>query len=240
MNPAGLFRGGQSPNLPLWRESPLLVTNHDRKEVLRQFFFSSASSIRGSLPLHSPVITETTGDKVSWTTMSPTPPVETKTLSVVVNKLPEITSVVVPNPIEKDVGESATGCPPAASFSTEPPPPPFSVFTAAEKQWISYIASFGAMFSTLSSYIYFPALVPMANDLGVSVSLVNLTVTSYLIVAGIAPAFMGDIADQGGRRPAYILMFILVAASNIGLALRNSYAALFVLRMVQSAGVSGE
>ncbi|KAK3955714.1 MFS general substrate transporter [Pseudoneurospora amorphoporcata] len=95
------------------------------------------------------------------------------------------------------------------------------------------------MFSTLSSYIYFPALVPMANDLGVSISLINLTVTSYLIVAGIAPAFMGDIADQGGRRPAYILMFILVAASNVGLALQNSYAALFVLRMVQSAGASG-
>lgn len=80
----------------------------------------------------------------------------------------------------------------------------------------------------------------MAIDLGLSVSLVNLTITSYLIVAGIAPAFVGDIADQGGRRPAYILMFILGAASNVGLALQNSYAALFVLRMVQSAGASGE
>ncbi len=96
------------------------------------------------------------------------------------------------------------------------------------------------MFSTLSSYIYFPALVSMAADLGVSVALVNLTVTSYMIVAGVAPAFMGDLADQGGRRPAYILMFVLVLASNVGLALQNSYPALFVLRMVQSAGASGE
>ncbi|KAF6785041.1 hypothetical protein CMUS01_16583 [Colletotrichum musicola] len=48
------------------------------------------------------------------------------------------------------------------------------------------------MFSTMSSYIYFPALVPMAADLNVSVTLINLTVTSYLIVAGIAPAFMGS------------------------------------------------
>ena len=118
--------------------------------------------------------------------------------------------------------------------------PPFSIFTKSEKRWISYLASFGAMFSTLSSYIYFPALVPMAADLGVSVSLINLTVTSYMIVAGVAPAFMGDLADQGGRRPAYILMFALVFASNIGLALQDSYAALFVLRMVQSAGASGE
>ncbi|KAH6631002.1 major facilitator superfamily domain-containing protein [Chaetomium sp. MPI-SDFR-AT-0129] len=117
--------------------------------------------------------------------------------------------------------------------------PPFSTFTPREKQWISSLGSFGAMFSTLSSYIYFPALVPMADELGVSVALINLTVTSYLVVAGVAPAFMGDLADQGGRRPAYILMFVLVVASNLGLALQRSYPALFVLRMVQSAGASG-
>ncbi|SPN99772.1 related to antibiotic resistance protein [Cephalotrichum gorgonifer] len=119
------------------------------------------------------------------------------------------------------------------------PDQPYSIFTSREKRWISSVASFGAMFSTLMSYIYFPAIVPMANDLGVSVNPINLTVTSYLVVAGIAPAFMGDRADQGGRRPAYILMFILALASNIGLALQDSYPGLFVLRMVQSSGASG-
>lgn len=116
---------------------------------------------------------------------------------------------------------------------------PFSIFSTREKKFISFLASFGAMFSTLSSYIYFPAMVPMATELEVSVSLINLTVTSYMIVAGIAPAFMGDIADQGGRRPAYLVMFSLVLASNIGLALQNSYPLLLVLRMIQSAGASG-
>lgn len=176
-----------------------------------------------------------------------TPSLETKTVPATVYEHPDVANTVVAGPpsnpglLEKNVESPAKACPAAGRSSTEAPlPPPFSIFTKAEKKWISYIASFGAMFSTLSSYIYFPALVPMANDLGVSVSLINLTVTSYLIVAGIAPAFMADIADQGGRRPAYILMFVLVAASNVGLALQNSYAALFVLRMVQSAGASGE
>ncbi|KAI6378421.1 hypothetical protein MCOR25_002288 [Pyricularia grisea] len=95
------------------------------------------------------------------------------------------------------------------------------------------------MFSTASSYIYFPALVPMARDLDVSVSPINLTVTSYLVVAGIAPAVMGDFADQNGRRSAYMLMFTLVFCANIGLALQNSYPVLLVFRMLQSAGASG-
>ncbi|KAJ0121989.1 hypothetical protein J7T55_002500 [Diaporthe amygdali] len=115
----------------------------------------------------------------------------------------------------------------------------YTVFTKGQKRFISLTASFAAMFSTLMSYIYYPALVPMSRSLGVSVSLINLTVTSYLIVAAIAPAFMGDMADQAGRRPIYILMFTLLIAANIGIALQNSYAALFVLRMLQSAGSSG-
>ncbi|KEZ40579.1 hypothetical protein SAPIO_CDS8492 [Scedosporium apiospermum] len=94
------------------------------------------------------------------------------------------------------------------------------------------------MFSTLSSYIYYPALPLVSKDLGVSISLVNLTVTSYLVVAGIAPSFMGDLADSSGRRPAYMLMFALMLSANIGIAVQKTYAGLLALRMVQSAGSS--
>ncbi|KAI8712974.1 MFS domain-containing protein [Fusarium sp. LHS14.1] len=116
--------------------------------------------------------------------------------------------------------------------------PPYSVFTKWQKRWINMNSSFAAMFSTLSSYIYYPALTSVSQDLGVSLSLINLTVTSYLIVAGIAPAFLGDMADQSGRRPIYMLMFVLMISANIGIALQRSFPALLVLRMLQSAGSS--
>ncbi|RTE79712.1 hypothetical protein BHE90_005762 [Fusarium euwallaceae] len=122
-----------------------------------------------------------------------------------------------------------------ASSSDEPP---YSVFTKWQKRWINMNSSFAAMFSTLSSYIYYPALTSVSQDLGVSLSLINLTVTSYLIVAGIAPAFLGDMADQSGRRPIYMLMFVLMISANIGIALQHSFPALLVLRMLQSAGSS--
>ncbi|KAJ5273060.1 hypothetical protein N7478_008185 [Penicillium angulare] len=50
--------------------------------------------------------------------------------------------------------------------------------------------------------------------------------------------FIGDFADKAGRRPAYVVCFTLYTAANIGLALQDSYAALFVLRCLQSAGSS--
>lgn len=125
------------------------------------------------------------------------------------------------------------------SIDAPPPGPPFSVFTRGQKRWISWMASFGAMFSTLNSFIYFPAVVPMARDLNVSVAVINLTITCYLVVAGLAPAVMGDLADHDGRRPVYLLMFVLMLGSNIGLAVQDSYPELFALRLIQSAGSSG-
>ena len=46
-------------------------------------------------------------------------------------------------------------------------------------------------------------------------------------------------SDGAGRRPGYIYCFIVYIASNIGLALQRNYAALLVLRCLQSAGSSG-
>ena len=50
---------------------------------------------------------------------------------------------------------------------------------------------------------------------------------------------MGSLADQAGRRPAYILCFVIYICGNVALALEHSYPALLVLRAVQSCGSSG-
>ena len=46
-------------------------------------------------------------------------------------------------------------------------------------------------------------------------------------------------SDGAGRRPAYIYCFVVYIAANVGLALQRDYAALLVLRCLQSAGSSG-
>ncbi|CEN60919.1 hypothetical protein ASPCAL07590 [Aspergillus calidoustus] len=115
----------------------------------------------------------------------------------------------------------------------------FSVFTVAEKRAIVSVGSMAAFFSPLSSSIYFPALDTVAKALGVSTTKVNLTVTTYLILQGIAPMLIAGFSDTAGRRPAYIICFTIYLAANLGLGLQNSYAALLVLRCLQSAGSSG-
>ncbi|KAF2219642.1 putative florfenicol exporter [Elsinoe ampelina] len=116
--------------------------------------------------------------------------------------------------------------------------PLYSVFTLSQKRFIVFMSAIGGFFSAVSANIYFPALNALAVDFGVSASLINLTITTYMIFQGIVPLLMGDLADTVGRRPAYILCFILYISANIGLALCPDYASLLVLRCLQSSGSS--
>lgn len=117
---------------------------------------------------------------------------------------------------------------------------PYSGFTNSQRKQVALLVAFAAMFSPLSSFIYYPCIDSIAKDLDVTVELMNLTITSYMVVSGIAPAIIGDFADILGRRPIYMITFIIYFAANVGLATQKSYPALLVLRMVQSAGSSGE
>lgn len=116
---------------------------------------------------------------------------------------------------------------------------PYSVFTTGQKRLTVFLVTFAALFSPLSSFIFFPAVDALSKSLHVSVEKINLTITSYMIVAGIAPAIMGDLADMTGRRIVYLLTLSIYCAANVGLALQHSWTALFILRMLQSAGGAG-
>lgn len=116
---------------------------------------------------------------------------------------------------------------------------PYSTFTKPEKRLICFLIAFAGMFSPLSSFIYYPAITSLSKDLQVSIEQINLTITSYMVVSGIAPAVIGDLADFTGRRWVYILTLAIYCAANVGLALQRSWPALLVLRMAQSAGSSG-
>ncbi|KGO65032.1 Major facilitator superfamily domain, general substrate transporter [Penicillium expansum] len=107
---------------------------------------------------------------------------------------------------------------PPKEIDSQPQQEAYSVFAKREKHIAVFLITFAATFSPLSSFIFFPAINALSVSLNVSVEKINLTVTSYMIVAGLAPAIVGDMADM------------------TGLAVQNSWIALFLLRMMQSAG----
>ncbi|KAL8654125.1 MAG: hypothetical protein Q9210_001700 [Variospora velana] len=100
------------------------------------------------------------------------------------------------------------------------------------------MVSYAAWFSTLTSFIYYPAIHELAQTFAVSIDKINLTITSYMAMATVAPTLSGDAADVLGRRPVYVLALSLYTGANIGIVLSNSYAALVGLRVLQALAIS--
>ncbi|KAJ9156056.1 putative MFS transporter [Pleurostoma richardsiae] len=129
-----------------------------------------------------------------------------------------------------------------ADGESQPPRPEerpvHSVFSSQTKMFLVLMTVFATLFSPFSSFIYLPSITPIAESYHRSLSDLNFTVTVYQIMQAIAPLFFGDLSDKIGRRPVYMITFAVYLGANIGLALQNNYAALMVLRALQSTGSS--
>ncbi|TVY73194.1 Itaconate transport protein, partial [Lachnellula suecica] len=119
------------------------------------------------------------------------------------------------------------------------PEPLYTIYNRREKLFLVCLGTMATFLSPVTANIYFPAMNVLAEDLHVSYNLINLTITTFLIFQGLAPTFVGSFSDSVGRRPAYLITFVIYLGANLGLALQNSYTALLVLRCLQSAGSSG-
>lgn len=142
------------------------------------------------------------------------------------------------------------------------PDPPFSVFSQAQKIFIVFIAALTTLIPPLTASIYYPVITQLAGELHVSITDINLTITTYLvhtpsllerlehfltdcgtptpkIIQGIAPSFVGNFSDEAGRRPALLISLTIYIAGCVGAAVKSNYALLFVMRCLQSAGGSG-
>lgn len=150
--------------------------------------------------------------------------------------IPEQTTIV---PIPAEPAPLLTGEPQSeAPTIVIEQPPKHSIHSTWAKRLIIFAASISAFFSPLTAQIYLPALPTLADEFNITATKVNLTVTTYMIFQGITPMFLGGLADSAGRRPAYVICFIIYIGANIGLALSKNFTSLLVLRMLQSAGSS--
>ncbi|KAK9418972.1 putative Major facilitator superfamily (MFS) profile domain-containing protein [Seiridium unicorne] len=116
---------------------------------------------------------------------------------------------------------------------------PFSVFSQARKSLILFVAALTTLLPPLTASIYYPVITLLARDLNVSITNINLTITTYLIIQGVAPSFVGNLSDETGRRPVLLITLLIYIAGCVGAALKADFALLFVMRCLQSAGSSG-
>ncbi|KAB5528099.1 major facilitator superfamily transporter [Coniochaeta sp. 2T2.1] len=116
---------------------------------------------------------------------------------------------------------------------------PYTAFSLAYRWYLTILLGYLCLASSLTANIYFPLITLLTKQYHASPQAINLTITIYLVIQGISPSIFSPLSDTLGRRPVYLLSFSLYAAASVGLAFSgDSYAALLVLRALQSAGGS--
>ncbi|GAA5961314.1 hypothetical protein JCM3765_004370 [Sporobolomyces pararoseus] len=119
---------------------------------------------------------------------------------------------------------------------TTVPPPPYTIYSNTVKWLIVLIVSTAAMMSPLSANIYLPVIPAISQDLKVSTQSINLSVTVYMIAQGISPSVFASFCDVLGRRPIYLVNFLIYMGACAGLANTHSYGELLGFRILQAVG----
>lgn len=129
--------------------------------------------------------------------------------------------------------------PPIQSPLSTTPSPLYTTFNPRQKQLLTFLLGLTAITSPLTATIYFPLLPLLGNHYVISTQAINLTIAVYIIFQALSPVIFATLSDSLGRRIIFLVTLTLYVLSNLGLAVeQNSYAALLVLRALQSLGAS--
>ncbi|NRA73916.1 MAG: multidrug effflux MFS transporter [Rickettsiales bacterium] len=90
----------------------------------------------------------------------------------------------------------------------------------------------------LSETIYVPALPVMSEYFNVSNNAVEMTLTTYLLGFGLGVFLWGALSDKYGRKPMFILGFIIYAFSCALCYFSDSIEQLLIFRFIQAFGAS--
>src|SRR5574344_944994 len=104
-----------------------------------------------------------------------------------------------------------------------------------QELWLIVFLGVMSAMAPLSTDMYLPALPTVQNDLGISASVAQMTLTMTLIGMAVGQIFLGPISDRYGRKVPLLIGMILftiatagcVLAENIWLFLRFRFLAGF-------------
>ncbi|CAJ2503752.1 Uu.00g111460.m01.CDS01 [Anthostomella pinea] len=124
----------------------------------------------------------------------------------------------------------------------EPSTRPYTIFTKRHKRLLIAIIGVTSLVSPLTANIYLPLLPLLQAQYHASAQAINLTLTLYVVVAAVMPAFFAPAADANGRRVVALVTCVIYTVGSLGLtmndAARKSYTVLLLIRAVQALGAS--
>lgn len=103
-----------------------------------------------------------------------------------------------------DTPESSHGSEkdPEAALEASAAPPAYTLFTTRQRHCIVLLIGTATMFSPLTANIYLPCIPLLQDGYRVSLQLINTTVTAYVLVQSVAPAFFSQPPTPSAAAPS--------------------------------------
>lgn len=114
----------------------------------------------------------------------------------------------------------------------------FTVFERHDRHLLMVTLSLIGFWSTVLAAIYFPAIPVVAKYFNISDSLLNVSLVSYLLLQGLAPAISCSLADYFGLRPVLVCSILCYTCICVAISQTNVYWLIVVLRCLQLALIS--
>lgn len=94
------------------------------------------------------------------------------------------------------------------------------------------------LLASLAMDAYLPVVPQMPAALATSPTLIQLTLSSYILILGLGQIIFGPISDHVGRRPVVLSGAAIFAITSLLLAATNSGGAFLIFRILQAFGAS--
>lgn len=93
--------------------------------------------------------------------------------------------------------------------------------------------------AVLSLNLFLPSLPAMAQEFGVSYSVMNISVAGFMLVSAVLQLVMGPLSDLYGRRPVLLWVLAIFVLASLGCALAQDIHVFLGFRMLQGCIISG-
>lgn len=100
------------------------------------------------------------------------------------------------------------------------------------RRLIVFIIAFCAMLGPMGTSILLPASDDAVENLGTTITILNVAIGVYLITLGVIPLWWSSLSERHGRRSIYIISFILYLCFTIGCALAKDVNMLIAFRVL--------
>jgi len=108
----------------------------------------------------------------------------------------------------------------------------------ANKRFLALLVFFIVPISGLSVDIYVPSMPAMSQYFNVDKSLVQLTITFYMIGLGVMQFFAGSISDSFGRRKPFLMATFIFIVTTLLIPFVQNIAQLLCCRLIQGITVA--